>query len=189
METLRIHSSINYSIEIVLWILTRLMSKSEIKDHKLSNPVYCGSAVHWTFFTLKKERSITARRFNNELSVLAWLTFHENLLIDADSARNKSPLSVLSGLNFKVDTVAGNMTYTFYVKTCAFEKECKDKICGRIDPGIPHLKITKCDSACCKTNLCNDGAGISIVSGFTLFTCAVLALTRSAVSKDWCVGF
>ena len=84
----------------------------------------------------------------------------------------------------KAEALVGSKTYTYYVKSCAFDKECKDKICGRIDPGIPHLKITKCDSACCKTNLCNDGAGISIVSGFTLFTCAVLALTRSAVSKD-----
>jgi len=84
----------------------------------------------------------------------------------------------------KVDTVAGNMTYTFYVKSCAFEKECKDKNCGRIDPGIPNLTIKKCDSACCKTNLCNDGAGISMVSSFTLFTCALVALTRSVVSKD-----
>ena len=125
------------------------------------------------FFTLKNERSITARSFNNELSVLAWLTFYENLLIDVDWARNKS-----------LDTVAGNMTYTFYVKTRAFEKECKDKNCSLIDPGIPNLKITKCDSACCKTDLCNDGARVSMVSGFTLFTCALVALTRWAVSKD-----
>ena len=75
-------------------------------------------------------------------------------------------------------------TYTFYLKSCASEKECQDKNCGRINPGIPNLKIKKCDSACCKTNRCNDGAGISMVSGFTLFTCALLALTRSAISKD-----
>ena len=84
----------------------------------------------------------------------------------------------------KVDTMAGNMTYTFFVKSCASEKECQDKNCGRINPGIPNLKIKKCDSACCKTNRCNDGAGISMVSGFTLFTCALAALTRSVVSKD-----
>lgn len=84
----------------------------------------------------------------------------------------------------KVDTFAGNMTYTFYVKSCASEKECQDKNCGRINPGIPNLKIKKCDSACCNTNRCNDGAGISIVSGFTLFTCALVALTSSMVSKD-----
>lgn len=84
----------------------------------------------------------------------------------------------------KVDTMAGNMTYTFYVKSCASAKECQDKNCGRINPGIPNLKIKKCDSACCKTNRCNDGAGISMVSGFTLFTRALVALTRSVISKD-----
>ena len=43
----------------------------------------------------------------------------------------------------KVDTFAGNMTYTFYVKSCASEKECQDKNCGRINPGIPNLRIKK----------------------------------------------
>ena len=50
------------------------------------------------FFTLKKERSITARSFNNELSVLAWLTFYENLLIDVDWARKKGPSSSSAGV-------------------------------------------------------------------------------------------
>ena len=85
----------------------------------------------------------------------------------------------------KAEALVGSKTYTYYVKSCAFDKECKEKDCSRIGQRIPNFKkIIKCNVACCKTDLCNDGAGISMVSGFTLFTCAVLALTRSAVSKD-----
>ena len=85
----------------------------------------------------------------------------------------------------KAEALVGSKTYTYYVKSCAFDKECKEKNCSRIGQAIPNFKkIIKCNVACCKTDLCNDGAGISIVSGFTLFTCAVLALTRSAISKD-----
>ena len=90
----------------------------------------------------------------------------------------------------KAEALVGSKTYTYYVKSCTFENECKEKNCSRIGQAIPNFKkIIKCNVACCKTDLCNDGTGISMVSGFTLFTCAVLALTRSAVSKDWCVGF
>ena len=85
----------------------------------------------------------------------------------------------------KAEALVGSKTYTYYVKSCAFDKECKEKDCSRIGQRIPNFKkIIKCNVACCKTDLCNDGAGISMVSGFTLFTCAVLALTRSAISKD-----
>ena len=85
----------------------------------------------------------------------------------------------------KAEALVGNKTYTYYVKSCAFDKECKEKDCSRIGEGIPNFKkIIKCNVACCKTDLCNDGAGISMVSGFTLFICALVALTRSAVSKN-----
>ena len=83
----------------------------------------------------------------------------------------------------KAEALVGNKTYTYYVKSCAFDKECKDKDCSRIGQGIPNFKkIIKCKVACCKTDLCDpvldNGAGISTVGVFTLFACVIVAFTR-----------
>ena len=83
----------------------------------------------------------------------------------------------------KAEALVGSKTYTYYVKSCAFDKECKDNDCSRIGRRIPNFKkIIKCNSACCKTDLCDpvldNGAGISTVGVFTLFACVIVAFTR-----------
>ena len=83
----------------------------------------------------------------------------------------------------KAEALVGNKTYTYYVKGCAFDKECKDNDCSRIGQRIPNFKkIIKCNSACCKTDLCDpvldNGAGISTVGVFTLFACVIVAFMR-----------
>ena len=83
----------------------------------------------------------------------------------------------------KAEALVGSKTYTYYVKSCAFEKECKEKDCSRIGQGIPNFKkIIKCNVACCKTDLCDpvldNGGGISTVGVFTLFACVIVAFTR-----------
>ena len=35
----------------------------------------------------------------------------------------------------KAEALVGNKTYTYYVKSCAFEKECKENVCSRMGGG------------------------------------------------------
>ena len=83
----------------------------------------------------------------------------------------------------EAEALVGNKIFTYYVKNCAFENECKRNNCSRIGRGIPEFKkIIKCNSAFCKTDLCDpvldNGAGISTVGVLTMFACAIVAFTR-----------
>ena len=41
----------------------------------------------------------------------------------------------------KAEALVGKKTYTYYVKSCAFEKECKENVCSRMGGGVVSKKI------------------------------------------------
>ena len=41
----------------------------------------------------------------------------------------------------KAEALVGNKTYTYYVKSCAFEKECKENDCSRMGGGAVSKNI------------------------------------------------
>lgn len=70
-----------------------------------------------------------------------------------------------------------NVQLKTYSKGCATKNQCDNKDAHLFHQTCSNDKDSTCDMTCCEDDMCNAGSN-AVVSAFTLFACALLAVVR-----------